>query len=175
MLHLVIIYCVSLFSICSCNNASTNNTSVGNTKKEQLVVSQPIVEGNSLVKDSIVQLTDSLKCNITIVRKTDDRIDELSPSEIKMFLYSFSKECSKNIEYTEYSNEVLFKVIELYPSQVMDCIKLNSDIEFEYILSELSSPLLDINGKKLITKVQQAEGESAIKSKIIESLKKAME
>ena len=165
MLHIILIYCVSLFSICSCGSTNTNNTTIDsnkkNTEKEELITFKQ-------------QLSDSLKCSIIIVRETDNKIDELTSSEIKMFLCTFSKECSRNIEYTEYSNEVLFKVLKLYPSQFVDCINLNPDIEFEYILSELANPLLDINGKKLITNVQQAEGEPDIKSKIIESLKKAM-
>lgn len=177
MLHVILTYCVLLFSTCSGTNTNngTINSNKKNVEKEQLILSKKPIEENSNAKKTKQQLSDSLKCNIVIVRKIDDKIDELTSSEIKMFLCTFSKECSRNVEYTEYSNEVLFKVLERYPSQFMECINLNSSIEFEYILSELSNPLFDINGKKLITKIQQVEGLSIIKSKIIESLKKAME
>jgi hypothetical protein len=166
MLHVILIYCVSLFSICSCGRTSTNNTTIDSNKKD--------VEKGQLI-DFKQQLSDSLKCSIIIVRKTDNKIDELTSSEIKMFLCTFSKECFRNIEYTEYSNEILFKVLELYPSQFMDCINLNPDIEFEYILSELANPLLDIDGKKLITIIKKAKGKPDIELKIIESIEKAME
>ena len=65
--------------------------------------------------------------------------------------------------------------MEIYPSQFMECVSLNSYIEFEYILSELSNPLYDIDSKKIIKNIQEAEGKFDIKSRIIESLKKAME
>nr|HPN47461.1 hypothetical protein [Bacteroidales bacterium] len=166
ILHVVLVYGVTLLSVCGCRGTSTKNTEIDPnkiiTEKEQLI-------------DPEQNLSDSLKCNITVVRKTGNKIDELTTSEIKMFLFTFSKGCSRNIEYSEYSNEILFKVLINYPSQFIDCIDLNPDIEFEYILSELANPLLDIDRKKLITVIKEANGKPDIKLKIIESIEKAME
>ena len=166
MAHTILMYCVSLLSICNCNNTSTNKTTINSietsVEKEHLISSQ-------------LKFSDSLKCSIIIVRKTDNKIEKLTSLDLKMFLCTFSKECSRNIEYTEHSNEVLFRVLEYYPSQFMDCINSNPDIEFEYILSELANPLLDINGKKLIKRIENAKGEPCVKLRIIESIEKAME
>ena len=91
------------------------------------------------------------------------------------FLYTFSKDCSKNIEYSEYSNEMLFKVFEKYPEQLINCMSKEKDLDIDYILLELSTPLLDINGKVIYEKVQNASGDKLIKEKILEALKKAID
>ncbi|MCF8359787.1 MAG: hypothetical protein K9H26_13580 [Prolixibacteraceae bacterium] len=171
-LQIILISC-ALGSFVSCKGKTKNSSDIEPIKIDQS--SDPNHDMSSTNSVDIENQQDSLKCNISIIHKTDSEIKEITYQDIDIFLCTFSKSCSRNIEFTEYSNEVLFKVLELYPSLFMKCVELNSEIEKEYIFSELSSPLYDINGEKLKSIIQQAEGSPDIKIRIIQSIEKAME
>jgi hypothetical protein len=52
------------------------------------------------------------KCDETVLHFTSGKIGQLSQKEIKDFLLTFGKECEANVEYSEWSNELLFDVLE---------------------------------------------------------------
>lgn len=114
------------------------------------------------------------RCDIEIVKQTVSNLQKLKYSDIYQFLYTFSKDCSKNVEYSEYSNEVLFKVLENYPKQFIACMNKEKELESEYIYSELSTPLLDIDGKAIHEKVKSVSGDNHAKERILKALRKAV-
>jgi hypothetical protein len=91
--------------------------------------------------------TDSIICNIDIVLSTLNRIDSLSDSEIRLFLKTFSQKCRNNVEFSEFSNEMLFKVLEKHTEAFLRIIcdsNSSDEIDFETIYRELESPLHDL-------------------------------
>jgi hypothetical protein len=71
-------------------------------------------------------------------------------------LKTFGNECKGNVEYTEFSNEVLFKVINKKTEIFIDVFNKNIEsLETEVILKELESPLLDqADLNQIISKIQ---------------------
>jgi hypothetical protein len=114
------------------------------------------------------------RCDITILKHTEDQINELCSSDIYEFLFTFSKDCSRNIEFSEYSNDLLFKVIEKYPEQVMACLSQKNDLDLAFIIDELSGPLNNVNLKKTYQNIQQVKGDEIIKERVLKALIKAM-
>lgn len=99
---------------------------------------------NSLINDN---KKDTIECNIGIVLSTLNKIDSLSDPEIRLFLKTFSPKCRNNVEFSELSNEMLFKVLEKHPDAFIRIIcdsQLTNDIDFETIYKELKSPLHDL-------------------------------
>ena len=73
---------------------------------------------------------------------------------MSLFLKSFSRECSSNVEFSEFSNEVLFKILEKQPSLFIDAMCLNDKtIEYSDIYLEISSPLSDLFPLDAINKI----------------------
>lgn len=135
-----------------------NNTSVQVIK----VKSKQKVDENAFKK----------RCNIDIVREVDENMDSLSNNEIYLFLFSFDTSCANNVEYSEYSNEVLFRLLSRYPKQVAKNI-IKDSINEKIILHELSSPVNDgINLKKVIESVENAKIDENVKKKFLNALKK---
>jgi hypothetical protein len=133
------------------------------------------VNHNNKITEITQTVPDTCKrCDIEAVKETVSNLEKLEYSDIFQFLYTFSKDCSKNVEYSEYSNEVLFKVLEKYPEQLMSCMSKEKNLDLDYILSELSTPILDINGKVIYERVQNALGDKLIKKKVLEAIKKAI-
>ncbi len=134
------------------------------------------VTRNNKVAETMQTVPDSCnRCDIEVVKETASNLEKLEYSEISQFLYTFSKDCSKNVEYSEYSNEVLFKVLEKYPEDFIICMTKDKGLELEYIYSELSTPILDINGRVIYEKVQNVSGDKHVKEKILKALKKAID
>jgi len=87
---------------------------------------------------------------------------------------TFDTSCKNNVEYSEWSNELLFKVLEKSPTllfEVMSAGQVNTDL----ILNEIKSPLLEINLQKLYDKVKVAAGVVAIRTDFLNAIITASE
>jgi hypothetical protein len=158
MIRIVLFILISVQAIGACSSTKNNKENYKNDS---------VISNSSIYNDSI-------RCDILVIKYTEAHLDKLLYTDLYKFLYTFSKDCSKNVEYSEYSNEMLFKVLEKYPEQLISCMSKEKSLNLDYILSELSTPILDINGKVIYERVQNALGDKLIKEKVLEALKKAI-
>lgn len=116
------------------------------------------------------------KCDGAIVEYTQARAGKLTKKEMKNFLLTFGKECDNNVEFSEFSNEVLFLVLNRQTKLTLKTIeKEEKQLELEAILDDLSSPISDIIPlKKILNKVKKVKMESRLKNLIVESLNTAV-
>jgi hypothetical protein len=117
------------------------------------------------------------KCDVTVLRMISMDIGKLNEDEIGDFLLTFGKECRSNVEYSEWSNELLFSLLDKQTELTLRTIeKERNRIEIEEILGELSSPVHDgIEIKELITRVEKLKIDEMLKKKVMERLKAAHE
>lgn len=94
------------------------------------------------------------KCNIEKISIVDKNIDSLNYQMVYEFLCTFDSTCNINAEYTEWSNEVLFKVLEKAPKLFFQVI-LKEKLQNEVILNEIKGPILDPNIKKIYDKIKE--------------------
>lgn len=160
----------------------TNNTKDSNSLNQQKQIKQDItnVTLDKINIDSEYQAyvklikEDSLKCNIDalipIVKALKKK--QLTDKQILLFLKSFDKLCNTNVEYSEFSNELLFGVLKWYPNKVITILEANKEsIDINYIVEELKSPIHDeIDVKGTYTKVLNTNINNEFKSKILYSL-----
>lgn len=165
-----------LFLMFSINGCGNNANDIKNAENKNIVEEQSDSIENTLeeeIKES--SMLDTIKCNISIVRKTDKNLNTLKKTEIELFLNTFSQECSNNIEYVEYSNEILYKVLKKHPSELIICLGSLESRKVDHILSEFANPLLDINGSEIKLLISRANGDSEIKKRLTLAIDKAME
>lgn len=115
------------------------------------------------------------KCDGSVVLSTKDKVGQLTKKEIKGFLLTFGKECQNNVEFSEFSNEVLFLVLDEQTDLTLKTIeKEEKQVEFNEILDDLSSPISDmIVVKNLILKVEKVKINSRLKKLIVDRLRTA--
>ena len=114
------------------------------------------------------------KCDGTILRSTSEKVGRLTQKEITDFLLTFGEECRNNAEYSEWSNELLFSILDKQTELIIKTIeKEEKRIEINEILDDLSSPILDPNTKDIISKIEKIKIQKELKDKIIERLKTA--
>jgi hypothetical protein len=114
-------------------------------------------------------------CKIEIVRKTESRIGVLRKSEIEKFLCSMDEECKVNTEYSEYSNDVLFKIVE---QQTADFFQVFNNLpkgNRSYILFNLSHPIKDYKIKSISEKLKTIVGPADIKEAVLKAITEGAE
>ncbi|MGC3943787.1 MAG: hypothetical protein QM762_04470 [Chryseolinea sp.] len=114
------------------------------------------------------------KCDDAILLSTSERIGRLAEKEIADFLLTFGEKCRDNAEFSEWSNELLFMVLDKQTELTLKVIQEEKRIEKAVILDDLSEPINDsIDLKALINKVNKVKVDDNLKAEIIKSLKTA--
>jgi len=111
-------------------------------------------------------------CSIEILKKTAENIDQLEVTLVAEFLATFNRDCSNNIEYSEWANELLFEVANEKPDFLTQLLFKNSSLDKALIKHELESPIHDgIDLDETINKIEGTNSPIKIKEELIESLK----
>src|SRR5688572_5499786 len=78
------------------------------------------------------------KCDGSVLLSTSKKIGKLTQNEITDFLLTFGQECRNNAEYSEWSNELLFKTLDNQTELTLKTIeKEEKKIEIKEILEDL--------------------------------------
>jgi hypothetical protein len=113
----------------------------------------------------------SKKCDTAILVSTNDKSGKLNQEEIKDFLSTLGKDCKDNVEFSEWSNELLFTVLSKQTDLTLKMIeKLEYKVELDVILEILKSPISDINIKNILSQVNKVKINKGLKKQIINSL-----
>jgi len=145
--------------------ASNNNTTQVVTVKDE----------TSELPSSEINKQECEKCDVKKVLVVSQSMDNLNYQLIYDLLCTFDESCSRNAEYSEFSNEVLYKVLSKHPKAIVEIISNSQELDYEYVYKQISSPLLDYDYNSIINSVKAIEGNEDIKSRIVSSIKKAIE
>lgn len=114
------------------------------------------------------------KCSGTVLLSTNGKVGKLTKKDVTDFLLTFGEECRNNIEYQEWSNELLFKALTHQTELVLKTIESEENrIELDEILEVISSPLLEENIDKIIQEANHVEMNKELKKRILDNLKTA--
>jgi hypothetical protein len=121
--------------------------------------------------------SDKLKCNVNIVASTFHELNDLSQGRMIEFLKTFGSECENNVEYNEFSNEVLFKALQTDPELFMSSIdKEKNEIDLDAIIFNLENPLFDLIGlEKTLIIIENTQCDTNLKSQIENAIQIAIE
>lgn len=113
------------------------------------------------------------ECNIATITTTDKEIETVKVGQVITFLCTIKKECSKNVEFSEYSNEVLFKLIDRRTQTFIDAFANVPESDRINLLDVIANPLLDYNTAELKIKIEKSEASDGIKKSLIAALGKS--
>jgi len=113
-------------------------------------------------------------CDIENVKSTEENLKNLNKNEITCFLQGFNDSCKYNIEYSEYSNKVLFEVLQAYPKDFFSILSNNQQINKKYIYSEIANPIIDYDFGKIIDQIIAINLKSKTKNEVIKQLRVAL-
>ncbi|MCI1267826.1 MAG: hypothetical protein LKG19_14720 [Saprospiraceae bacterium] len=114
------------------------------------------------------------KCDIEKLKTVNEHLDSLTFKIVFDFVCTFDTSCKNNIEYSEWSNELLFKILDKSPTLLIEVLSAEKG-NTELILNEIKSPLLDINLQNLYDKVKGAASVEAIRTEFLNAIITASE
>nr|NQU88918.1 hypothetical protein [Bacteroidota bacterium] len=110
------------------------------------------------------------KCNTEKLLDLSENLGNLKYDIVKDFACTFDSICVNNIEFSEWSNELLFKLVEKNINLLNEVLH---ELGYKYvnlIVWELENPIMEFDLKKLYLLVENANGPKDI----IDAEKKAI-
>lgn len=93
------------------------------------------------------------KCDGTVLLMVSKNVGKLNQDQIRDFLLTFGRECRINVGYSEWSNELLFSILEKQTDLILKTIEREKKkIDIEEIFEDLSSPVHDMPVKVMTAK-----------------------
>jgi hypothetical protein len=110
------------------------------------------------------------KCDLEKVRIVNQHLDSLTDQMLSEFLCTFDISCEINAEYSEFSNETLFAVLEKAPNLFFRVLTTRQ-IDNKIILKEIENPINDlIDLQSVYDQTKLATAQSELKTKYLNAL-----
>ena len=106
---------------------------------------------------TVFSQTDCKKCSVKPILKLVETIENPSEETINCFLNTFDTECSNNAEYSQWSNEVLYDLLEKHPDKLITALESNKEIDKTEIINEIKGPILDENYDLILENLSQLD------------------
>lgn len=116
---------------------------------------------------------DHKKCDIEKVNIVNSNLDSLTFQMIEDFLGTFDKSCISNIEYSQWSNEMLYRLFDNEPDLVFKVIEHGQIDNYQILLDEIENPIHDIDFQKIYDRISEIKTNSDFKEKVLNSLESA--
>lgn len=135
--------------------------------------------GLSLDKLERVDSVECQPCDINSLADFEKKIDTCSKRDAVAFFCLFDRDCANSVEFSEFSNELLFVFLQKKPQLFVEALNdLSSQDKLYVILEELESPIhdgFDIDAiVNSLEKVVVAPPLNDLKGKIVKALKIAL-
>ena len=117
-----------------------------------------------LISINLIAQNQCEKCDINKLVVVDNHLDSLTYQIVKEFLCTFDDTCKTNSEYSEWSNEILYKVIEKAPEIFFQVIT-KEQIDNKILLEEIENPILDYDYLKIYNKIKVTKAPKDLKIK----------
>ncbi|WP_143954006.1 hypothetical protein [Robertkochia solimangrovi] len=98
--------------------------------------------------------SNSFACDLTTLADVNDQIKNLNRIDIDKFLKTFSEDYINNVEYSEWSHELLFEVLYEYPEETIGLLN-DSVYKHTVIYDQLKEPMDEIiDSKSIIERIK---------------------
>lgn len=109
------------------------------------------------------------KCDIDKVKRANDNLDRLTQQIVSDFLCTFDTFCQTNVEYSEWSNEVLFLILAKEPLLFLKVIS-KENVDNAVILSAVESPIRDFDLLRIYKGLKAAPLKTDLKAKYLNAI-----
>jgi len=123
----------------------------------------------TLTLSSLFAQMDSKKCDIEKVKAVHENIDNLSDKMVEDFLRTFDISCETNIEFSQWSNEMLYKLLDKDPGLVFKVLE-QGQWNMEILLNEIKNPIHDFDYQKIYDKISNTATKSEFQKRILKAI-----
>ena len=119
--------------------------------------------------------TGCTKCEIEKVKIVSEHLDNLTSQMIEDFLCTFDTSCFTNAEYSEWSNEVLYNVLDNDPSLLLKVLTNSQVRNIQLLMTEIENPIHEFDYQEIYDKVKDTKTKDELTNRILTALKIAAE
>jgi len=123
----------------------------------------------TLTKMSAMTLCE--KCDIEKINIIYNNLDNLTFEMVDDFLCTFDKSCKNNVEFTQWSNEMLFKVLTKSPELYFKVLTKGKLKNAELLLEEIKNPVIEIDYQIIYDKIKKVDTEEKLKKEYLKMLR----
>jgi hypothetical protein len=113
------------------------------------------------------------KCDIDKVKAIEKNYANLTYPTVQQFLCTLDESCKTNVEYSEWSNEIIYKLLNKHAALFFEVLTKEKSINKRVLLTEIENPLLDYDFQLLSKKVVAVNAKKELQQQVLEALKKA--
>lgn len=133
----------------------------------------PVIIFSDERKPELLDPNDAFECASSSLSELSSQIQNPSHEAILNFLLSFDQRCSNNIEFSEWSSELIIKLLTQHPEKLITVWQKHEPIIFSDIIrNEIESPLIDLDYALIETNMERIP-ESEFKNQIMVLIKKS--
>lgn len=120
--------------------------------------------------DDIIDYHDSLRCNLSYVVNLSNKMDNPFENDILNFLYTFDESCNRNVEFSQFSNQILFQILFEHTDKTLKLLSYEN-VNTSLVIDELKMPVNDrYSNEDIMQRIKMVEEETHIKSKVLKAL-----
>lgn len=139
-------------------------------KNDNLAIHQNVVDYK--YKNPSIVMDSCINCDIEAVIEIKANIDNLTENQVYNFLCCLDESCSENVEFTEFSNEVLYLLLSKRPELALKVLSINTNISLNYVKMQLENPVSDkIDANNVFKMVEGVENYETIKNELLSSIR----
>ncbi|NWG28328.1 MAG: hypothetical protein HXY48_07315 [Ignavibacteriaceae bacterium] len=114
---------------------------------------------------------DSIKCNLNVLLKFNNSLDSIDTDLAIGFFQTFDESCENKVEYSEWSNELLFKFLENDPTKFILVLSIKAGYDLDFLFKNLESPIHDsFNLEKMYSEVENIDMDNYIKEEVLKRI-----
>jgi hypothetical protein len=117
--------------------------------------------------------TDCKKCDIEKIKSVNANIDHLTFKMVEDFLCTFDSSCKTNIEFSQWSNEMLYKILNKEPELIILILDQSQIENIEILLDEIENPIHEFNYQDIYEIVSKVKTGKDFKQQVLESIEVA--
>ncbi|AEV31673.1 hypothetical protein Oweho_0659 [Owenweeksia hongkongensis DSM 17368] len=110
------------------------------------------------------------KCAIENVKLIAENLDSLTVELIKDFFCTFDKSCQNNSEYSEWSNEIVFELLDHDAKLFLTVLKAENLETKKMIIKEIETPSHEVDLNRIYKKIESTNYEGTLKKEVLEAV-----
>lgn len=110
------------------------------------------------------------KCEIKKVKAVAENINSLTYELTKDFFCTFDKSCQKNTEYSEWSNEIIFELLDNNANLFLTVLETESVETQQMLIEEIETPIHEFDLKRIHRRVETTKFEGTLKKEVLDAI-----
>lgn len=127
----------------------------------------------TLTLSTLFAQTDCVKCQIEKVKIVSENLDNLSFQMVADFLCTFDTSCGINAEYSEWSNEILYNVLDRDPDLLLKVLQQEQVDVIQLVLNKIEDPIHEFDYQTIYDKVKNTNSTDELTIRVLKAIESA--